>query len=43
MGSYARSLGAGVKVHTSLLWNESSNGTDENSGLASVTGIKVVF
>ena len=43
MGSYARALGPGVKVHTSLRWTETSNGTDENTGLASVTGIKVVF
>ena len=45
MGSYARALGAGVKVHMNLLWNESSNGDGsmENSGLAGITGIKVVF
>ena len=45
MGSYARSLGAGVKVHTNLLWNDTSNGdgTVENSGVALITGIKVGF
>ena len=45
MGSYARSLGAGVKVHTNLLWNDTSNGdgTVENSGVALITGIKVSF
>ena len=45
MGSYARSLGPGVKIHTNLLWNDTENvaGTAQNSGVASITGIKVVF
>ena len=45
MGSYARALGPGVKVHMNLIWNETSNGdgSAENTGLAGVTGIKVVF
>ena len=45
MGSYARALGAGVKVHMNVIWNDSSNadGSVENSGVAGVTGIKVVF
>ena len=45
MGSYARALGPGVKVHMNLLWNESSNGDGsmENSGLAGITGIRVSF
>jgi predicted porin len=45
MGSYARSLGPGVKVHMNLLWNDSSNGDGsvENSGVVGITGIKVSF
>ena len=45
MGSYARSMGPGVKVHTNVIWNSSENGdgTKENSGTALVTGVKVVF
>ena len=45
MGSYARALGPGVKLHMNLLWNDTSNkaGTTENSGIAGITGIKVVF
>ena len=45
MGSYARTLGPGVKVHTNLLWNETEkgDGSVENSGVALITGIKVVF
>ena len=45
MGSYARALGPGVKVHTNLLWNdtESGDGNSENSGVALITGIKVGF
>lgn len=45
LGSYARALGAGVKLHTNLLWNESENraGTAQNSGLAGIVGILVRF
>ena len=48
MGSYARSMGPGVKAHVNLLWNESDNGMSgeaakENTGTALITGIKVVF
>ena len=45
MGSYARALGPGVKVHMNLLWNETENGagTAENTGIAGIGGIKVVF
>ena len=43
MGSYARTLGAGVKVHTNLIWNETKNGAAENTGIAAVTGIAVRF
>ena len=43
MGSYARALGAGVKLHTNLIWNDTSNGSAENSGVAAVTGIRVAF
>ena len=45
MGSYARALGPGVKVHMNLLWNDSSNGDGsvENSGVVGITGIKVSF
>ena len=45
MGSYARALGAGVKVHMNVLWNETENGAGDaqNSGIVGITGIKVVF
>ena len=45
MGSYARAMGPGVKVHMNLLWNEttSEDGESENTGLAAISGIKVVF
>ena len=45
MGSYARALGPGTKVHLNLLWNEtqSADGASENTGIAAITGIKVVF
>ena len=48
MGSYARSMGPGVKAHANLIWNQSDNGgsgagKNENTGTALVTGIKVVF
>ena len=48
MGSYARSLGAGAKVHTNLIWNESDNGVSgtgsaDNTGMALVSGISVKF
>ena len=45
MGSYARAMGPGVKAHLNALWNssESGDGSQENSGTALITGIKVVF
>jgi predicted porin len=44
MGSYARALGPGVKVHMNLIWNESDDGAGaENGGVGAVSGIKVVF
>ena len=45
MGSYARSMGPGVKVHTNLLHidGESGDGQASSSGLVSISGIKVVF
>ena len=43
MGSYARALGPGTKVHLNLLWNESENGAATNSGLAGIVGVKVGF
>ena len=48
MGSYARALGPGMKVHMNLIWNQSDNGEagakkNENTGTAMVTGLKVVF
>jgi outer membrane protein OmpU len=53
IGSYARALGPGVKLHTDLIWNQSQSDTatdadgvttqTENSGTAFVTGIKVTF
>jgi hypothetical protein len=43
-GSYARALGPGVKVHMNLIWNESDDGGGTaNSGVAAVSGVKVVF
>ena len=48
MGSYARALGAGMKWHANLIWNQSDNGMSgadkaENTGLAAVSGLKVSF
>ena len=45
MGSYARVIGPGAKVHLNLLWNESENnaGDAQNSGLAGIVGVKVGF
>ena len=48
MGSYARSLGPGMKAHVNLIRNQSDNGMKgddkvENSGTALVSGLKVVF
>ena len=45
MGSYARTLGPGTKIHMNLIWNESesADGTMENTGTAMTTGLKVVF
>ena len=45
MGSYARAMGPGVKVHLNAIWNstESGDGMKENGGTALVSGIKVVF
>ena len=43
MGSYARTLGAGVKVAGNLIYNESKNGAMEASGLAGVTSLLVSF
>ena len=45
MGSYARAMGPGVKVHLNLLWNEttSADGESQNTGLAAISGIKVVY
>ena len=48
MGSYARSLGAGVKWHANVIWNQSDNGMKgdakkENTGTALVSGITVRF
>lgn len=45
MGSYARALGPGVKVHLNLIHTNSENGdgSAENTGLIGVTGLKVVF
>ena len=42
MGSYSRSLGPGVNVHTNVLWNdtESGDGNSNNSGVAASTGIQ---
>ena len=43
-GSYARTLGPGVKLHMNLIWNESDDGAGaENGGVGAVSGIKVVF
>ena len=45
MGSYARALGAGTKVHLNLLWNESESpdGTAQNTGIAGIVGVRVGF
>ena len=45
MGSYARAMGPGVKVHLNVIGteSESSDGNNENSGIVSVVGLKVVF
>ncbi len=45
IGSYARILGPGAKIHMNLLWNESSspNGDSENGGVAAVVGVRVGF
>ena len=45
MGSYARAMGPGVKVHLNVIGteSESDDGNNENSGVVSVAGIKVVF
>ncbi len=45
MGSYARVLGPGTKIHLNLLWNESENnaGDAQNSGLTGIVGVKVGF
>ena len=45
MGSYARAMGPGVKVHLNLIGteSESGDGNSENRGIVSVAGIKVVF
>ena len=48
MGSYARSMGPGIKWHANLIWNQSDNGMKgdtkvEHTGTALVSGLKVVF
>jgi predicted porin len=45
MGSFARAIGPGAKVHLNLLWNESENnaGDAQNSGLTGIVGVKVGF
>ena len=45
MGSYARAMGPGVKVHLNLIGTDSTarNGKDENRGLIAVSGIRVKF
>ena len=45
LGSYARTLGPGVKIHMNLLWNDTSNddGSVNNSGIAAITGIRASF
>ncbi len=45
MGSYARAMGPGMKVHLNLIGteSESSDGNSENRGIVSVAGLKVVF
>ena len=45
IGSYARILGPGAKIHMNLLWNESAspNGDSENGGVAAVVGVRVGF
>ena len=43
LGSYARTLGPGVKVHMNLFWNDTTDGTNDNSGIAAITGIRASF
>ena len=48
MGSYARSLGSGAKIHMNVIWNQSDNGMsgaakNENTSTALVTGLTVKF
>ena len=45
MGSYARAMGPGMKVHLNLIGtdSESRDGNADNSGLIAVTGVKVSF
>ena len=45
MGSYARALGPGMKVHLNVIGteSESSDGNNDNRGIVSVAGLKVVF
>ncbi len=45
MGSYARALGPGVKLHLNLIWNnsQSDDGMTQNTGIAGVGGILVRF
>ena len=45
VGSYRRTLGPGVRMFGSMIWNDSAsgNGVTERSGLAAVTGIFVGF
>ncbi len=45
MGSYARAMGPGVKVHTNLLHidGESGDGSASSTGLVAISGIKVSF
>ena len=48
MGSYARAIGPGAKVHMDLIWNQSDNGKsgdekNEKTSTAFVTGLKVKF
>ena len=43
MGSYARTLGPGVRIAVNVVYNESTNGDNDASGLAGVTSILVGF
>ena len=45
IGSYRRTLGPGVRMFGSMIWNDSDsgNGMTERSGLAAVTGVFVGF